>query len=127
MSFVSLWKTGIYKNLPQILPELNKSEPIGPQPVTEFCLNFQKTHGAPTNTARHVGDLGNIKAEKGRAKVDITDKVASLFGPKDMSVSSTLISGIGHNQPIQVLSLSSFIPFTYSKSALRGLRQVKFY
>ena len=86
-------------NLNQILPELNKS-----QPVTKFCLNFQKTHGAPTNPIRHVGDLGNIKAEKGRTKVDITDKVASLFGPKDMSVSCTLISGIGHNQSIQVLS-----------------------
>lgn len=42
---------------------------------------FQVNHGAPTDSARHVGDLGNIAVDnEGQAKVDITDKVISLNG-----------------------------------------------
>lgn len=42
-------------------------------------LNFQKTHGAPSDDVRHVGDLGNIEAdEKGYAKIEMTDKIISL-------------------------------------------------
>ena len=56
-------------------------------------LSFlQKTHGSPTNANRHVGDLGNIKVDHGRASIDITDKVASLFGSQDMSVSNRKFS-----------------------------------
>uniref|UniRef100_A0A1B6KJY5 Superoxide dismutase [Cu-Zn] n=1 Tax=Graphocephala atropunctata TaxID=36148 RepID=A0A1B6KJY5_9HEMI len=41
-----------------------------------------KDHGAPEDTVRHIGDLGNITADdKGNAKVNITDSKISLTGP----------------------------------------------
>lgn len=41
-----------------------------------------KTHGAPEDEERHVGDFGNIVANaEGVASVTFTDKLASLFGP----------------------------------------------
>ncbi|EIW68762.1 superoxide dismutase Cu-Zn [Tremella mesenterica DSM 1558] len=40
-----------------------------------------KTHGAPTDSERHVGDLGNVKTDaQGTATIKISDKVISLFG-----------------------------------------------
>lgn len=42
---------------------------------------FGKTHGAPDDKERHVGDLGNVQSDKdGVADVDITDHIISLFG-----------------------------------------------
>lgn len=39
-------------------------------------------HGAPTDPKRHVGDLGNIKAdEAGKAVVNMRDNVIKLNGP----------------------------------------------
>ncbi len=39
-------------------------------------------HGGPDSKERHVGDLGNVKAnDKGVAEIDITDKMLSLSGP----------------------------------------------
>ncbi|XP_066585267.1 superoxide dismutase [Cu-Zn]-like isoform X2 [Prorops nasuta] len=44
-----------------------------------------KTHGAPTDVVRHVGDLGNVEADaSGVAKVDITDTVISLTGANNV-------------------------------------------
>jgi len=41
-----------------------------------------KTHGAPTDSERHIGDLGNIIADaSGTAVIDITDDKISLTGP----------------------------------------------
>uniref|UniRef100_A0A125SL96 Superoxide dismutase [Cu-Zn] n=1 Tax=Sterechinus neumayeri TaxID=53479 RepID=A0A125SL96_STENE len=41
-----------------------------------------KTHGAPSDEERHVGDLGNVTANaEGIATVNITDTVISLSGP----------------------------------------------
>jgi len=39
-------------------------------------------HSAPEDEHRHVGDLGNIRAdENGEAEINITDRVISLNGP----------------------------------------------
>ncbi|KAI0346016.1 hypothetical protein BDW22DRAFT_1390089 [Trametopsis cervina] len=43
---------------------------------------FNRNHGAPKDSDRHVGDLGNIETdEKGNAKFTIEDKLISLNGP----------------------------------------------
>lgn len=40
-----------------------------------------KDHGGPGAEVRHVGDLGNVTADdNGVAKVEISDKMISLFG-----------------------------------------------
>lgn len=42
---------------------------------------FGKTHGAPEDDVRHVGDLGNIQTDaSGIAKGTKSDKLVSLFG-----------------------------------------------
>ncbi|KAF5130789.1 Superoxide dismutase (Cu-Zn) [Metarhizium anisopliae] len=41
-----------------------------------------KTHGAPADEARHVGDLGNINTDaQGNAKGSVTDAQVKLIGP----------------------------------------------
>jgi Cu-Zn family superoxide dismutase len=46
---------------------------------------FGKTHGAPTDDERHVGDLGNVVAdEQGEATFEITDKLITLTGPQSV-------------------------------------------
>ena len=43
---------------------------------------FSKMHGAPTDTSRHVGDLGNIQSNaQGEAKFTIEDSLVTLNGP----------------------------------------------
>ncbi|NP_001117059.1 superoxide dismutase [Salmo salar] len=40
------------------------------------------THGGPTDTVRHVGDLGNVTAAADSvAKINIQDEILSLAGP----------------------------------------------
>jgi Cu-Zn family superoxide dismutase len=41
---------------------------------------FNSTHGSPDVAVRHVGDLGNILAEHGKAEVHIRDKIVTLYG-----------------------------------------------
>ncbi|RDA85764.1 hypothetical protein CP532_6320, partial [Ophiocordyceps camponoti-leonardi (nom. inval.)] len=43
---------------------------------------FNQTHGSPNDTVRHVGDLGNIKADdQGVAVGVLTDNQIKLMGP----------------------------------------------
>ncbi|XP_050532103.1 superoxide dismutase [Cu-Zn] [Daktulosphaira vitifoliae] len=52
---------------------------------------FGKTHGAPNDESRHVGDLGNIIADDSSvAKVNISDSVISLSGPLNI-IGRTLV------------------------------------
>jgi len=44
-----------------------------------------KSHGAPTDSDRHVGDLGNIKTDgQGNATGSVTDKLIKLIGPESV-------------------------------------------
>lgn len=46
---------------------------------------FNKTHGSPSDEARHVGDLGNIETDaQGNAKGTLTDKLVQLIGPNSV-------------------------------------------
>lgn len=43
---------------------------------------YSKTHGAPSDEERHVGDLGNFKTDSnGNAAGTITDQKVKLIGP----------------------------------------------
>lgn len=43
---------------------------------------FNKTHGAPSDDERHVGDLGNVLvSSNGSVETTITDHLVTLFGP----------------------------------------------
>lgn len=54
---------------------------------------FGKEHGAPTDSERHVGDLGNITAgTDGVAKIDITDDKISLSGPLNVIGRTVVVS-----------------------------------
>lgn len=47
---------------------------------------MQKTHGAPSDKDRHIGDLGNIEAnEQGEAVFNFTDSHISL-GPNTRNI-----------------------------------------
>lgn len=55
---------------------------------------FGKTHGAPCDEVRHVGDLGNIEADGSSvANISIKDSVISLSGPLNI-IGRTLVVGI---------------------------------
>eukprot|EP00735_Rhodelphis_limneticus_P008942 TRINITY_DN2407_c0_g1::TRINITY_DN2407_c0_g1_i1::g.9013::m.9013 TRINITY_DN2407_c0_g1::TRINITY_DN2407_c0_g1_i1::g.9013 ORF type:complete len:164 (-),score=50.15,sp/O73872/SODC_DANRE/61.84/1e-60,Sod_Cu/PF00080.15/7.5e-48 TRINITY_DN2407_c0_g1_i1:413-874(-) len=44
-----------------------------------------KSHGAPTDTERHVGDLGNIQADaEGNVKYTLQDSLIKLTGPRSI-------------------------------------------
>jgi Cu-Zn family superoxide dismutase len=51
-----------------------------------------KTHGAPTDAERMVGDLGNIEAdEAGVCNVEISDTLVKLLGPHSVIGRSLVI------------------------------------
>ena len=54
--------------------------------LRHFLVNpFSKTHGAPSDSERHVGDLGNFKTDgQGNAKGSITDHQVKLIGPESV-------------------------------------------
>ncbi len=46
---------------------------------------FGKTHGAPEDEVRHVGDLGNVVAgDDGKVALNITDKGIQISGPNSI-------------------------------------------
>ena len=46
---------------------------------------FSKQHGAPSDTERHVGDLGNFKTDDhGHSHGSITDSLVKLIGPESV-------------------------------------------
>lgn len=64
---------------------------------------FNKEHGGPTDTVRHVGDLGNVEADSsGVAKINIKDSLISLCGP---------LSVVGRTLVVSY-SIPSFLPLT---------------
>lgn len=54
----------------------SSSHPVNP---------FSKTHGAPTDAERHVGDLGNFETDaQGNAEGSITDEQVKLIGQESV-------------------------------------------
>ncbi|KAL1853725.1 Superoxide dismutase [Cu-Zn] [Paecilomyces lecythidis] len=46
---------------------------------------FGKTHGAPTDEVRHVGDLGNVKTDaEGNAVGSVQDKLIKVIGAESI-------------------------------------------
>ena len=46
---------------------------------------FSKTHGAPSDDERHVGDLGNYKTDgQGNSSGSVDDKFIKLIGPESV-------------------------------------------
>ena len=50
--------------------------------LSTYVVNpFNKTHGAPSDETRHVGDLGNFKTDgQGNGKGSISDSYVKLIG-----------------------------------------------
>lgn len=59
-------------------------------------------HGAPTDSARHVGDLGNIAIDQsGTATLDLWDRLLDMEGPNSILGRSVVVSVYFHcNQRI---------------------------
>lgn len=72
---------------------------------------YSKTHGAPEDDERHVGDLGNIVAdESGTALIDIKDSKISLTGLNTIIGRSLVVSNLFSKffqnwNPIQIIIL----------------------
>jgi len=55
---------------------------------------FSKTHGAPSDETRHVGDLGNFKTDgQGNATGSIQDKLVKLIGPESVLGRTIVVHG----------------------------------
>merc|ERR1712228_322034 len=53
---------------------------------------FGKTHGAPEDEERHVGDLGNIVVDdKGNSSGSMKDRLVKLFGPTSVVGRSVMV------------------------------------
>lgn len=54
-------------------------------PSTDPVNPFGKTHGAPDDQERHVGDMGNFKTDgQGNVKATVTDRLIKLIGPESV-------------------------------------------
>jgi len=62
-------------------------------PSSNIISSSGKTHGAPGDEQRMVGDLGNIVAdEQGVCVVDIEDSVVKLIGPHSVIGRSVVVA-----------------------------------
>jgi len=54
--------------------------------ISRYIVNpHGKTHGAPEDEVRHVGDLGNFKTDaQGNGKGSTTDNLIKLIGPESV-------------------------------------------
>jgi superoxide dismutase, Cu-Zn family len=59
---------------------------VGIEVLMKNIVNpFAKTHGAPTDEERHVGDLGNFKTDgQGNAVGSVQDKLIKLIGAESV-------------------------------------------
>ncbi|XP_061711896.1 superoxide dismutase [Cu-Zn]-like [Cydia pomonella] len=55
-------------------------------------IAYYGRHGGPRDHIRHVGDLGNVKADEGTLAVKIVDHLISLAGPRSIVGRSVAIS-----------------------------------
>ena len=57
-----------------------------------------KTHGAPTDEVRHVGDLGNFKTDaQGNGKGTTTDNFIKLIDPESVIGVGSIFNPPKHN------------------------------
>jgi Cu-Zn family superoxide dismutase len=64
------------------LPNSNTNWPTS---STHTVNPHNKTHGAPSDSERHVGDLGNFKTDaQGNATGSVSDKFIKLIGPESV-------------------------------------------
>ncbi|CAF4844005.1 unnamed protein product [Pieris macdunnoughi] len=62
------------------------------QDIGPHFIAYYGRHGGPRDNIRHVGDLGNIKAEEETLNVKIIDHLISLAGPRSIVGRSIAIS-----------------------------------
>jgi hypothetical protein len=69
---------------------------------------YGKTHGAPTDDTRHVGDLGNFKTDaQGNGKGTTTDKLIKLIGAESVIGVCSSIRRLGCRLTFRSAPLSS--------------------
>lgn len=62
--------------------------------LTKAVNPHSKTHGAPSDSERHVGDLGNFKTDgQGNAQGSVTDKLIKLIGPESILGRTIVVHG----------------------------------
>jgi hypothetical protein len=113
---------------PHCKPIFDKHTGSGETDMETRIVNpHSKTHGAPTDEVRHVGDLGNVKTDaQGNAKGTTTDKLIKLIGPESViGVSLKYSSYRYHYLHYHSALLSSTLePMTLAGEATRNPRRL---